>query len=151
MSDKTCAERVQSELDGELETLMELWDAYTTGGDNEREEFDNHHLSFDYVAPHTFKDQSRGYFRYQISWGGPSDEFRIYAEGQEYHWDVDKIEYWFLDWFDGAKRVLTGDDFKLLEEIFTSYFVDAGSAEQAYNDAMEDYEPEFDEEESDED
>ena len=31
-------------------------------------------LSFDYVAPHTFNDQPEGYWRWQFSWGGPSDE-----------------------------------------------------------------------------
>lgn len=107
-------------------------------------------LSFDYVAPHTFEDQHRGYFRYQLSWGGPSDEFRIYAEGREYHWNVDRIEYWFLDWFDGATRQLSGDDYKLIEEIFSSFFVEAGTAESVYNDAMEDYqEPEEEEDEDD--
>ena len=36
-------------------------------------------LALDYVAPGTFKDQKQGYFRYQISVGGPSEEFRFYA------------------------------------------------------------------------
>ena len=36
-------------------------------------------LSFDYVTPGTFKSQVGGYFRYQLSWGGPSDEIRFYA------------------------------------------------------------------------
>lgn len=107
-------------------------------------------LSFDYVAPHTFHDQERGYFRYQLSWGGPSDEFRIYAEGREYSWHVDTIEYWFLDWFDGAKRVLTGAHFRFIAELFDNLFVETGTAEHEYNEAMQDYE-EPDEEEEQED
>ena len=46
----------------------------------------------------SWDDAKPSYKRIQISWGGPSDEFRIYANGT--------IEYWFLDWYDGAKVVL---------------------------------------------
>jgi hypothetical protein len=46
----------------------------------------------------SWDDGKPSYKRIQISWGGPSDEFRIYANGT--------IEYWFLDWYDGAKVVL---------------------------------------------
>ena len=58
-------------------------------------------LDFSYVEPNTFKKQSEGYWRWQLSWGGPSDEFRYY------HYDGDKkkiksIEYAYMDWFDGA-------------------------------------------------
>ena len=56
-------------------------------------------LAWDYVAPFTFPDQKAGYFRLQLSWGGPSDEFRIYTDMQK---DIKKIEYWYLDWGDGA-------------------------------------------------
>ena len=37
------------------------------------------------------------------SWGGPSDELRGYVnENRELH----RLEYWFLDWMDGAKLEL---------------------------------------------
>ena len=51
--------------------------------------FNDYGLCVDYVEPGTFKNK-RGYVRYQLSWGGPSDEFRFYSQ--------DKIEYVFLDW-----------------------------------------------------
>lgn len=57
-------------------------------------------LSWDYVEPYTFENQSEGYYRLQLSWGGPSDEFRIYPAKNEY--SVDVIEYAYMDWFDGA-------------------------------------------------
>ena len=63
-------------------------------------------LSFDFVSVDTFKDQERGYWRFQMSWGGPSDEFRIYTDDQN---NIDYIEYWYMDWFDGAS-IRVNDD-----------------------------------------
>jgi hypothetical protein len=57
-------------------------------------------LGFDYVEPGTFTDQLEGYWRWQLSWGGPGDEFRIYINPDK---SVHRIEYWYLDWYDGAK------------------------------------------------
>ena len=57
-------------------------------------------LGFDYVEPNTFEHQLEGYWRWQFSWGGPSDELRAYVnENKEIH----RLEYWFMDWGDGAK------------------------------------------------
>lgn len=70
-------------------------------------------LCFDYVAPGTFGDQDEeeegeeGYWLYQLSWGGPSDEIRFFSS--EPDWKPYRIEYWFLDWFDGASRSITAD------------------------------------------
>lgn len=55
-------------------------------------------LSFDYVPGGTFVDQPNGYFRYQLSWGGPSDELRVYLDVELKPY---RMEYWFLDWFTG--------------------------------------------------
>jgi len=57
-------------------------------------------LSWDYVEAGTFEDQEDGYYRLQLSWGGPSDEFRIYTT--QYANEIDIIEYHYMDWFDGA-------------------------------------------------
>lgn len=62
------------------------------------EEFCNYGLSVDMVEANTFDDQPDSYLRYQISWGGPSEEFRFYHNGDR----VYRAEFWFLDWFDGA-------------------------------------------------
>ena len=63
-------------------------------------------LSFDYVAPHTFNDQPEGYWRWQFSWGGPSDELRAYVNEND---EIHRLEYWYLDWGDGA-HVLVHQD-----------------------------------------
>jgi len=61
-------------------------------------------LCFDRVEAGTFKDQRDGYWRWQLSWGGPSDEFRLFDNGD--------LEYWYLDWFDGACVKVTDEIFE---------------------------------------
>ena len=63
-------------------------------------------LAFDYVEPHTFNDQAEGYWRWQFSWGGPSDELRGYVNE---HGELHRLEYWYLDWGDGASILLEQD------------------------------------------
>ena len=74
-------------------------DAHLDGYEDFYDYINNYGLCFDYVEKGTFTDQERGYFRYQLSWGGPSDEFRIYVD---YDKQITHIDYWFLDWGDGA-------------------------------------------------
>lgn len=56
--------------------------------------------------------------RLELSYGGPQDYFLFFydQEGGRY-----RIEYHFLDWFDGAERVLEGDDFEIMKEVFENY------------------------------
>jgi len=63
-------------------------------------------LGFDYVTPETFKDQNQGYWRMQISWGGPSDEVRWYTNNGI---DFSKTTYAYLDWFDGDEIEIDDD------------------------------------------
>lgn len=77
-------------------------------------------LDFSYVEPGTFQDQHEGYFRYQISWGGPSDEIRFYVNLDG---TCHRAEYWFLDWFDGASINVTND------EVARALFEDFADAE----------------------
>jgi len=80
-------------------------DKWTTRAEDLKDpEFDA--LGFDYVEPDTFTDQKEGYWRWQFSWGGPSDELRGYVnENRELH----RLEYWYLDWFDGACHQVAAD------------------------------------------
>jgi len=64
-------------------------------------------LGFDYVEPHTFDDQTEGYWRWQFSWGGPSDELRGFVNE---HGELHRVEYWYMDWFDGAMLDVTNYD-----------------------------------------
>ena len=71
------------------------------------EYINNYGLCFDYVEAGTFRDQKEGYWRYQISTGGPGTEYRFYMNDM-YQDKPDKILYVYLDWFDGAARHAEG-------------------------------------------
>lgn len=126
MSDK-CKDLVKTAYGNRFNDIMILWESDCQGKEYV-EDLGNiyeYGLSFDYVAPGTFKDQKEGYFRYQISWGGPSEEFRIYTN---LNYQPYKIEFWYLDWFDGACHTLEGQEFKWFSEFFTSFFVESETA-----------------------
>ena len=55
-------------------------------------------LSWDYVEEEG--KENPAFYRLQLSWGGPSDEFRIYTIGDTL--EIDVIDYHYMDWFDGA-------------------------------------------------
>ncbi len=120
----TCKDRVTPHLKSRLHELELIFKAYQNGeegtirdekNNDELPPFNEYGLCFDCVAPGSFITQRRGYFRNQLSTGGPGDEFRFYADEQL---NTTKIEYWFLDWFDGAKIILHGKDLALLNEIW---------------------------------
>lgn len=96
--------------------LRLLWENYKNNvEDADLGPLHEYALCFDYVAPGTFADQKEGYYRYQLSWGGPSDEFRFFVNPDL---SCHRIEYWFLDWFDGAHRVAAGEDELFLLELW---------------------------------
>lgn len=136
MDQPKCKDLVQGSLGRRIEAIKTLWELHYEDPDAYDEDYGNFNeygLSFDYVPMGTFNDQDRGYFRYQISWGGPSEEFRFYT-GPEF--EVYDIEFWYLDWFDGACVSLTDEDFELMEEIFED-FKDCGTVERVFNEATE--------------
>lgn len=97
---RSCKERVQENWDLIRKDLKELIDAE----DHETEDLgklEDYGLCINLVEAGTFKDRREDYIRYQLSWGGPGDELRFYKNGD--------IEYWFLDWFDGARIDITDD------------------------------------------
>lgn len=121
----SCADLVQVKCDSRLSALRDMFDVYTgrqpAHDDITEDSFHEYGLSFDYVAPGTFDDQDEGYWRYQISWGGPSDEIRFYASPSATKgrgWHMHRAEYWYMDWFDGACVVLTGEQRDTAREVF---------------------------------
>tara|TARA_R110000803_G_scaffold31939_1_gene70726 strand:+ start:906 stop:1355 length:450 start_codon:yes stop_codon:yes gene_type:complete len=99
--------------------------------DQADEEFYQYGLSFDYVHPFTFDDQRAGYWRWQISWGGPSEEFRIYLDE---HNQPKAIDFTYLDWGEGHSITL---DFPVNPEydaIFNAvdYFLDTAQVREGF-------------------
>jgi hypothetical protein len=130
----TCAKRWRVHKNGRIRDLRKLFSAYQEGDEEKHADelgtFHEYGLCFDYVAPGTFNNQVKGYWRYQISWGGPSDEFRFYAGGcgDQEPW---RISYVFLDWFDGHERGLVGHDLELMRQIW-GHFSEIGVTEAEY-------------------
>lgn len=133
-----CKARWRSHKDSRLADLRDMFKRMRSDDDSEREQastdFCEYGLSFDYVAPGTWPDQHEGYWRYQISWGGPSDEFRFYASSPDSH--PDRIEYWFMDWFDGYGRGLVGTDLDTMLQVWSD-FEGMGATQTEYDKAME--------------
>jgi len=122
---QTCQDIVQDRCNSrmaDLETLYKLaledYEAY----DDDLGNLSEYGLDFSYVAPETFTDQLEGYYRYQLSYGGPSQEIRFYVsqddEGNLHHTPY-KIEFWHLDWYDGASVDIT--DSQLAKDLY-NYF-----------------------------
>jgi len=94
----SCEERIDADLESTLQDIRRIWDLQTEGQDPDEDlgRIEGYGLCFDYVEPETFRDQTVGYWRWQLSTGGPQTEFRLYDNG--------RLTYAFLDWFDGATR-----------------------------------------------
>lgn len=136
MKQKSCEERIEQHLHDrikDLETLFRLYQEGNEEGDPDLGTFPEYGLCFDYVPAGTFRDQKKGYFRYQLSWGGPSDEFRFITEDP--HDPSPVIEYWFLDWFDGAYHTLRGKKYNLLLDIWR-FFQEVGLTTSEYEKAI---------------
>lgn len=134
---QSCKSRWFPHKNSRLRDLRRLFAAYQAGEDSklykrvsaELGDFHDYGLCFDYVTPGTFNGQREGYWRYQLSWGGPSDEFRFYASSPES--TPHRIEYVFLDWFDGCTRKLRGKDEAFLTEIWND-FQECGMIEHVF-------------------
>ena len=107
-TEKKCADKVQRAFNSRMEDIRTLYKA-----DNQETPELGHlyeyGLSIDIVEAGTFEGQREDYICYQLSWGGPSEEFRIYKNGE--------IEFWYMDWFDGAKVDVTGNDAEIIKAI----------------------------------
>ncbi len=131
----TCKERVRDHYKDRMSDLRLLWEADQRGeeGIEDLGSICEYGLSFDYVAPGTFQDQKRGFFRYQLSCGGPQEEFRFFCDERRV---PIKVEFWFLDWFDGAKITAQGKNLALLLKLF-DWFKEGGAVDKVFEDAEE--------------
>ena len=91
-----CKDRIKESLLSRGEDFERFMNA---DDDETIEEFYQYGLCIDMVSMGTFSDMDEPYLRYQLSTGGPGDEINFYQNG--------KIEYRFLDWWDGAVLDIT--------------------------------------------
>jgi hypothetical protein len=131
---QTCKDIVQDRCDSrmaDLETLYKLAIEDSEAYDANLGNLSEYGLGFSYVAPETFSDQLEGYYRYQLSYGGPSQEIRFYVSpnadhtcnvtqdcGQLHHTPY-RIEFWHMDWYDGASVDITNS--QLAKDLY-NYF-----------------------------
>ena len=119
--EKTCKDKVSAAFanrQADIEKLFRLDQAGDEEGDPDIGTWSEYGLCFDYVAPGTFTDQERGYFRYQLSYGGPSEEYRFYCDERL---AITSVEFWYLDWFDGAKVDVTGGSLGFWREAWADW------------------------------
>lgn len=108
---KTCEERIMGHFDNHYNEIMKLFRAFQEDGDDEIYDFG---LEFAYD-----EENKEGYYRWLLSYGGPSTEFRFYCNPRN---EVYKIVYVFMDWFDRADYTLSGDQFEAMEAVFYECF-----------------------------
>lgn len=121
----TCADIVEYAMENRLNDLKELWEVYIgrkePTDEISEESYLEYGLSFDYVDAGTDSTDDN-YFRYQISYGGPSEEFRFFCyKDHQGNWMLSEIEFWYMDWFDGASATVTGDHYKFMKEVFHDF------------------------------
>ena len=118
---KTCAELISARYVERTKQFNELEDQCfneTLNHENYGEWsrcFNESILAFDFVKANTFDNQPDGFFRLQLSWGGPSDEIRYYTKDE--HEKFYKITYNYMDWFDG-------DEIEVFDDIWHTIFND---------------------------
>lgn len=115
MEEKSTIERMKESYQGRLNDtniLMELSAIEDDAPHVHEELIDKYGELMDYALCCDFADYSEHegptddpterFFRLQFSWGGPSEELRVYADG--------RIEFWFLDW--GVGEHCDGSEFE---------------------------------------
>ena len=115
---ETCDGKVRPAMESRRADIRELLAAYNGAGDEDGRvtdassdhegcSIDEYGLAFDYVEPGTFTGQDEAYWRFQISTGGPGEEIRYYRSVGAMR--PYRVEFWYLDWYDGANVDVTDD------------------------------------------
>lgn len=101
MKVKKCSERLPKELEKRLKEIREALE--------DEEKYDEYFEGILGIS-------KRIVFTVDLSWGGPADGFIITVDPETR--EIEEIEYYFHDWFDGATKKLEGEEFELVSEMF---------------------------------
>lgn len=104
-----CKDKVKEAMFLRLNDIRKMYNAEEQKTDD-LGSLNEYGLSLDYVEAGTWEHQTKGYTRYQLSWGGPSEEFRLYDGSR-------RVEFWYLDWFDGAYSIVPDKDTAMIRDI----------------------------------
>ena len=116
-------EKDEAESNGVTEEVLNMFDSVGS--------FFDYGLAVDYVAPGTFKNKA-GYLRYQLSYGGPSEEVRFYFTPNAI--EAYKIEFVYLDWSVGVGFDVTNEDWaKWLFDWFNEVGTVEAEVQKAFN------------------
>jgi len=134
----SCADIVPYAMENRLNEIQELWDVYC-GWEKPTDEitedsFHEYGLSFEYVDE---GDDDNNYFRYLISTDGPSEEIRFYCYKNHFGlWVFSEAEFVYMDWFDSASEMITGNHLTLVEELF-EFFYEIGALNEEFKKATD--------------
>lgn len=120
----SCEERLPEQLEGRLADMRSMtgwYDAWSRSNHSQRQETAEERMQ-DYPLALTVERKIT--VKLELSYGGPQDYITAEIEDGRLH----DVEYHFLDWFDGAKRTLTGDE-KATVENYISRLIDIDSPE----------------------
>jgi len=127
MTDPKCDDLIDARLEGRLEclkigqmTLGEAWDAAESLG-IDTDGKDIHDLQSDLIDSEleaVLSVEKKTLISVLLSWGGPSDgfDFTFDSDGE-----LDSCEYWYKDWFDGARRDVP---LELAQQLVDLYCID---------------------------
>ena len=134
----SCADIVPYVMENRLNEMQEMWDVFC-GNENPTDEiteesFHEYGQSFEYVDE---GDDDNNYFCYLISTGGPSEEIRFYCYKSHFgQWVFSEAEFVYLDWFESASEMITGNHLLFVQELF-EYFNEYGTLDEEFKNATD--------------
>ena len=100
----SCEERILDHLNGRLEDMPEDY----------CEDCQEQSCELDHLNSESVLEVSKSVvYKVLLSTGGPADWFNVYIDPIDN--EIDRIEYVFQDWFDGAVRTLDSDQRERVE------------------------------------
>ena len=115
-NNKRCSELIEDELKRRIADFKQTLRSYEENNYEKIVTEDGYEYEdiIDWIVYYSLGVYDDNYYRakrLELSCGGPQDYFLYFPK-------LDRIEYHYLDWFDGASLVLDGEDFKVMSEIF---------------------------------
>lgn len=117
----SCAERLPEYLDGRIADMRSIvgW-AQAWGKSDRHKAEDRYETALERWDEYPLAISPVRSVKVELSYGGPQDYLLCFIDEDG---GIERIEYHFLDWFDGASVDLTGRDFEVASE-FCQHFVD---------------------------